>query len=182
MWFKKLFAGAAAALLLAGLAGCGSPGHHTTSASAAAGQSGSVHQQALAIWQEFARCARSHGTPSFPDLDVDDHGEPHPHSGMPAQQFKQLVLQVRSACGAILRRLPASAQGNATHFTAADVQHLRQFAACVRQHGVPNWPDPKPDGTFPLRDTPLGHGSKSPAIIAAFDACQHYWPGRIVAS
>ena len=32
----------------------------------------------------------------------------------------------------------------------AQFQQLVRLAECIRQHGVPNWPDPDPDGSFPL--------------------------------
>ena len=49
--------------------------------------------------------------------------------------------------------LPASAQDNGV--SAADLEHIRRYAGCLRQHGMPTWPDPKPDGSFPVVGTPL---------------------------
>jgi hypothetical protein len=52
----------------------------------------------------------------------------------------------------------------------------------MRQHGVPNWPDPKPDGTFPIAGTALGSGGKSGPVLAGMAACSHIYSGGISAS
>ena len=181
MLLRKLIVGAACALLLVGLAGCGASGGQHPSASTAAGQGGSVQQQARSIWEAYVQCARTHGAPNFPDVQVDDQGRAQPSGQLPPAQFKQLSLRVEGACGAILRRLPASTTAEKP-ITTTDLQHLRQFAACLRQHGIPTWPDPKPDGTFPLRGTALEAEGKSPRFLTASRACQQYWSGRIQGS
>ncbi len=58
--------------------------------------------------------------------------------------------------------------------TAADVPKLREFAKCMRDNGEPDWPDPRPDGSFPGQDPRQG---KSARFIAAAQACQQYWDG-----
>jgi hypothetical protein len=90
-----------------------------------------------------------------------------------------MARQVQGACESILQRLPASALQKPA--SAADLQHLRQFANCIRQHGIPNWPDPRPDGTFPLVGTPLAQEGKSPRWLAADRACQQYWSRGLTA-
>jgi hypothetical protein len=177
---RKLIVGTACALLLGGLAGCGPSGGQHATTSTAAGQGGSVQQQALSIWREFVRCVRSHGVPNFPDVQVDDHGQAQiGGSGQPSPA--RLDVRVQRACGSILRRLPASANANPPP-SATDLRHLRQYAACLRQHGIPNWPDPRPDGSFPLSGTPLAAEGKSPRFLAADRPCQQYWSGRVRSS
>ncbi|GLZ06065.1 hypothetical protein Acsp03_35310 [Actinomadura sp. NBRC 104412] len=39
--------------------------------------------------------------------------------------------------------------------SAATLQHMRQYAACMRQRGAGPFPDPKADGTFPILGTPF---------------------------
>jgi ABC-type sugar transport system ATPase subunit len=51
-----------------------------------------------------------------------------------------------------------------------------RFAACMRQHGVPDWPDPKADGTFPFVGTALEREGKSPRVLAAARACRQLNP------
>jgi hypothetical protein len=52
------------------------------------------------------------------------------------------------------------------------------FAACVRSHGVPNWPDPNSSGVFDkTKLTPQQLGASSTKVQAAQAACQHLLPG-----
>jgi hypothetical protein len=180
MLLRRLIIIAACAGLLGGLAGCGSSarGSHA-GASSSAGPGSSVRQQAPPVWEEFVRCARSHGAPNFPDPQVDDQGRAQ--FGTDPQQVKRMARQVQGACESILQRLPASARTEPP-VSAADLQHLRQFANCIRLHGIPNWPDPKPDGTFPIVGTPLGSEGKSPRWLAADRACRQYWSRGISGS
>ena len=55
----------------------------------------------------------------------------------------------------------------------AQFQQLVRLAECFRQHGSPNWPDPDPDGSFPL---PSSINPKDAANLAAGRACQKYYP------
>jgi len=182
MLMRKVLVGTSCVLLLGGLAGCGSGGGRHPTTTTVAVQGGSARQQALPIWQEYARCARTHGAPNFRDFIVDDQGRAQPSGGgLSPAQFKQLNLRVQGACGAILRRLPSNTQTKPP-LSNADVQHLRQFAACIRQHGIPNWPDPKADGSFPVLGTPLGREGKSGRFVAAAQACRQYWSGRTLFS
>jgi hypothetical protein len=65
---------------------------------------------------------------------------------------------------------------------ASDLPKLRQFAACMREHGLPDWPDPNADGTFPIAGTPLQSQLDSEPFFAAVDACKHLYDKRIVTS
>lgn len=56
-----------------------------------------------------------------------------------------------------------------------DLQRARDFAACVRDHGVPDWPDPDPSGaTDPELDARL---KKDPGLPEALRACDHLMQG-----
>jgi hypothetical protein len=52
------------------------------------------------------------------------------------------------------------------------------FAACMRSHGVPNWPDPTSSGTFDkTKLTPQQLGASVAKVAAAQSACGHLLPG-----
>jgi hypothetical protein len=160
------FAGFLAGLLLfVVLTGCGTAGSGDASASGG-GQATSVQQQARAVWLDYARCVRSHGFPDFPDPQVDSQGRAS--FGDPTQA-KTISQQVQASCGPILSRLPAAAQGNAA-ITPAQLHQEVLFAGCMRRHGLPNWPDPRSDGTFPLAGTPYANMGKT----IAMQACRAY--------
>ncbi len=101
----------------------------------------------------FSRCMRSHGVPNFPDPDSDDTIPKITPQQLGVSSSQYQVAQ--SACAYLLQ--PAEAQVQLT------LAGMRDFARCMRSHGVHDWPDPTtdPDGNavFDLRgrinpDTP----------------------------
>jgi hypothetical protein len=157
---------AAILVLVPAVAGC--TGTSTASGTSATATS-TVQQQARAVWLAYARCIRSHGYPDFPDPQVDGHGYPHfPDPG----QDKSMAGRLQGSCGPILNRLPAAAQNPPV--TAAELREETLFAACLRRHGLADWPDPRPDGTFPLANTPYPSEGKSGPVLAAMQACRQY--------
>jgi hypothetical protein len=163
------------------LAGCGIAGVHP----AASASPSTSNTQILAIGRQYSQCVRDHGVVGFPDPLV-NNGQlslPGPTAGGPnPKQMLQDNPQAQTACQAILDSLPATARQNQQPVTAADLQKLRQFAQCLRQNGIPEWPDPKSDGTFPIRGTALESEGKSPRMIAAMQACSQYWDKGISGS
>ncbi len=128
-----LVAVAAFSLLAAGCggAGSGSPGVANVTASttpaAAAAPNGAL---------AFARCMRSHGLPGWPD--------PTSGGGFDKSKLRQLgysVSRVRAVeDGPCSHLLGGSPQGPT--ITLADRADYLQAAACMRTHGVSDFPDP----------------------------------------
>ena len=157
-------------LVCLALAGCGAGSHATGSSASPAGTAGTVQQQARVVWLDYARCVRAHGFPNFPDPQVDSRGRA---SFGNRTQAKSIALQVQGSCGSILSRLPAVAQGR-TPVTAAQLRQEVLFAGCLRRHGLPDFPDPRPDGTFRLAGTPYASMGKTEPVRSALQACRSY--------
>jgi hypothetical protein len=137
---------AAASLALLTAACSGSP----SSTGSATGPSGSSNGSANSQLVAYSQCMRSKGVPNFPD----------PAGGVPpkvtAQELGISSSQLQVAQGACQHLLPAtggslSASSLRQCYLAgvcpqALVQQAlsagREFASCMRSHGVPNWPDP----------------------------------------
>lgn len=176
----RLPACAAVSLALVGaLVGCGggaaaAGGTVTASGTgavpAAGAAAGSVQQQARTVWLDYARCVRAHGHPTFPDPQVDAQGQPDFGRSI---QAKLAANQAQAACGAILDRLPASVRGGGP-VTPGQLHEEMLFAACMREHGLPQWPDPKPDGSFPLSGTPYANIGKTGPVRTGLAACNKY--------
>lgn len=49
-----------------------------------------------------------------------------------------------------------------------------RYATCMRAHGLPSFPDPNPQGVFPI--TPGKDGPGLPAMKTANSSCQHLLP------
>jgi hypothetical protein len=147
-------------VLLAGCSASGGSGAATTTTS---GQ-----QAAAAVLREFVRCARANGMPNLPDLRLDSNGQVSIPPGTPDPP-----QSVERACRSIWERLPASASGEQAR-PPADIQALLRYARCMREHGVADFPDPQPDGRFPLPASL--RGGKTPRFLRAMQACRQLNP------
>jgi hypothetical protein len=153
---------AAGAVLAAGvsLAACGSGASGAVRAPSTVAGSRTPDTETMAI----VTCYRAHGDPSFPDP-VYDPGDGRWHF---ATSPGSAPYSTRQACQHLFPSGSASPP-----VPQAQFQALVRLAECLRQHGVPNWPDPDPDGGFPL---PPSLQAKSPAYARAATACQRLWP------
>ena len=164
-----------AALLPAGCGGSSSPavahlgsGRDASSAGAqgAAGSpesSADIQQKLVA----FARCMRANGVPSFPE----------PVEGRLIVKGPHLVgapRQFRSAQNACRRLLPEGGRPSPQVQREMQERALR-FAACMRSHGEPRFPEPE----FTGNAVRLGGriDPNSPQFEAAQKACLRYFPG-----
>jgi hypothetical protein len=119
------------------------------------------YQKALA----YAHCMRSHGVPSFPDPDSQGRFTNLP-SGVSDAGTKQASLSAQDAC----RHLAPSGAGVAgsDQLSPAQQHQLLQYAACMRAHGIPNFPDPTSAG-FDFSAAGINPGS--PQLQTANHAC-----------
>jgi hypothetical protein len=116
---------------------------------------------------KFSECMRAHGVPQFPDpkqqgngasLTLDRSSGINPDSA----QFKA----AQQACRAY-------APGGGTNGTvpAKVRQQALAFSACMRKHGVPNFPDPQFTGGG-VKVQATGINTQSPQFKAAEQACR----------
>jgi hypothetical protein len=143
-----LFALAAVALALAA---CGSSNNNSTVPSLGGG---GAHQGAssgsLAAARAAVACARRHGMPGVPDPTLGANGQVTFAGGEPTP-----TPEVRSACAAQIR---AALPSNTTlpSVSTSDMQALLAYAACLRAHGLPRWPDPNAQGVFHVKSADAG--------------------------
>lgn len=149
---------AALALLAVIVAGCGSAtaggGNRNTSSTATARDKG----------VKFAECMRSNGVSGFPDPDASGRLTIDAvANGSSIDTNSATFRQAMSACKNL----------EPPGFTGPKVTpQLRTarlaFARCVRDHGVPDFPDPAPNG--PLLDTRRIPSANTPAGMSALHA------------
>jgi hypothetical protein len=142
---------------------CGSGGHATGHRT----PSGAASADTAAIAREAVRCIRQHGMPDFPDMVYDQQSGTWVMPGGTQKPPRNVVAQCRS----IMDRLPA--KNRQRPLSAADIAKLGKFAQCMRQHGLPDWPDPNAEGAFPLPQR-LRHIAKG-ALKPQLDACRQYF-------
>jgi hypothetical protein len=181
----RLIKGGAVIALAACLAAtaCSSGGRGARAgASPSATAMSDAHLQTLV--NDLVACIRTHGAPGMPDVRVQNGHVIDPDENSVDQATKQNFQTALDACKAVEDRIPPAVLGKGDSSseragpTAADVPKLRQFAKCMRENGMPDWPDPKADGSFPMVPSLQTEG-KSPRYIAAAQACKRYWDGSI---
>jgi hypothetical protein len=164
---------ATSALALLAAACGGAPGSHvaqlgsTTTKSSTSSSAAAAQQNGMLA---FSRCMRSHGVPNFPD--------PNSSGALPKSQIDQLAAsnpQFPPAHRACEHLLPNGGQP-----TQAQVQQawndMRNFARCMRSHGVPNWPDPaatSQQDQRPFFHVPDNIDPNAPQIMTKIHACEH---------
>jgi hypothetical protein len=150
-------AAAAAALLgaLTLLTACGSSSRDKAATAA------DPQQAALA----FAQCMRDNGVPDFPDPDADGRFRGLGHEQESDPKFRG----AQEAC----RELAPG--GEHENFgDPAFVEQMREFSQCMRDNGLPDFPDPDADGR--LRG--VGHERQGdPKFRAAMETCRQKLPG-----
>jgi hypothetical protein len=173
---RPVLAALAAAVMLAPAA-CSSGGSAPTTAS----PSVTSLQAELAAGRRFAQCARTHGYPAFPDpvISNDRVSYPSTNDNVDLKQQVQVVARV-PACKTLFTQMQSfnhPRPKSTARPNAAVIRQLTQLAECIRQHGVPTFPDPASDGTFPVSRAGLGDPKRNPVITAALDACNQYAKG-----
>jgi hypothetical protein len=85
-------------------------------------------------------------------------------------RVSSLWIAIAVLCGASMAGCGSTSHASQTSANATSASGLR-FSQCMRANGVPNFPDPGPNG-FQIRP---GSGIlKSPAGQSAFNACTRY--------
>jgi hypothetical protein len=151
------------------VSGCSSgPGDGASPSATASAGAG-----AAAAVRAVSQCMRSHGYPNFPDPVQDSEGR----WGFPPSTDN---MQVTGECAQVVRAAKAATGGkDREKVDAATLAKLRQFATCMRQHGLPDWPDPTVAGAFklpPRLRPPAGSGKTKPLFDVQGQACHSFLP------
>jgi hypothetical protein len=115
---------------------------------------------------KFSQCMRDHGMTWFPD----------PADGkmtvrIPRGTDPKKMEAAQEAC-----KQYAPNGGEPPKMSAEDLQKARDMAKCMRENGVPNFPDPDPNGGIRIDGSKLGTGPGDPTFDKAEKACDKYEP------
>ncbi len=157
-----------------GIASIGS-GPTTTTTTPAANGGLPNREQAYSELLAYSQCMRSHGVPSFPDPQLSGNGiklaSPANHSSPPFASAAKTCAHLLPNGGAA----PSAAQ------LAAITARLLEFAACMRSHGVPSFPDPRVVASGQGLAIPIGAPGLDPnsrTYQSAQRTCAHLLPGQ----
>jgi hypothetical protein len=152
----------ALAALAAGLAltGCESTGgSQVASANGGARPTSSASPPPAADPEEralqFQQCMKEHGA------EITASGAP-----IGTSVSKDFFAKAQEAC-----RIYAPSAHELHKYSPEEVEKLRQLSRCVREHGVPEWPDPDPEtGEIMFMPDP----KKYPKAPEALEACKRF--------
>ena len=113
----------------------------------------------------YAQCMRDNGLANFPDPNPDgQYGVGHE-----INRDDPKFTAANENCRGLL------AAGDRHDVVGPEtVQNLVKFAQCMRENGVPDFPDPSADGKFPRSAEESAHAD--PQFQAASDKCQKDLP------
>jgi hypothetical protein len=189
MWKSRVVVVVASAVLASGCAASGQ-GQGQAGTSSAPSSTGASEVQILALAKEVTDCIRSNGLPGFPDPYFENGELKLPPVDSTVEQQGQALLD--GTCHEQWQRLEAllpnqkggeREQKEAPHpMSAEDLEKLKDFTKCLREHGMPNLPDPDENGTYHLGAAGypehLGKGDR-PEDATFRDALQACEPFRV---
>jgi hypothetical protein len=178
----------ALALLAVTAAGCGSkptssgvaqlPSATTTTNAASQNAGAPTGGSKADSARQFSVCMRAHGLPNFPDPKVSAGG------GMSLSLDNSSGLnpdspQFKAAQKSCEKLMPDGGKPDAATQAKMQAQMLK-FSACMRSHGLANFPDPvfsQGGARVTLGGKGSGLNPNSPVFKAAQKACQSFMPG-----
>ena len=122
--------------------------------------SASIHEKAV----KFAECMRDNGVSEFPDPDASGQFTYGIKAGSPLDPSTAAWQKAIGACADLE---PPGALGGGTR-TDQQMASALEFAQCMRQNGVKDFPDPTSTG--PLIN--VQHAQSIPGFQAAVDKCR----------
>jgi hypothetical protein len=157
-------------LLVMAAAGCGQAPARDGVASAGgtpAASSGAPAARDEDAPLKFSQCMREHGITWFPD--------PHPGGGLQIKVPKGTDRAKMDAAMAACKQW-APDGGDRGPADPEQLEQARQMAQCMRDNGVPNFPDPSADGGIQLDRDKVGMGPGDPTFDKADEACSKFRP------
>lgn len=144
-----------------------------TGSGSSSSSGGSPGSQAVA----FAACMRAHGVPNFPDPQVSTSGSEVKVAVRvtPAITGNPHFNSAQQACNKLL---PGGQKGSGPQISPQEQSQYLKAAACIRTHGIPNFPDPTFSGGG-VHVSQKGINLHSPQVRAAEEACQSLIPGGL---
>ena len=132
---------------------------------------------------KYAQCMRDNGIPDFPDPEVDADGRIR--MSMPQAADGQLIDKtVLDAATAKCKQYMPNG-GQPPKLDAKELEQQQKYAKCMRENGVPNFPDPDANGGITIQNNPGdnttdnggGINPEDPTFKAADKACAKYQGG-----
>ncbi|MET9089777.1 hypothetical protein ABZX77_49370 [Streptomyces sp. NPDC004237] len=178
--FQKRMAGpvlAVLSVLTAGtmLVGCSSDSKSTDASDDSQGSSNSSSGSSNSA-VAYSQCMRDNGVSNYPDPKEDSQGRVQLTVPADVDQNSPTFKSAQSACQSKLVQGDTGAAANSRSFDATKVA---AWAKCIRKNGMPNFQDPKVDGSTIIIDADAAgiSGQNDPNFAKATAACYSIRPG-----
>lgn len=112
---------------------------------------------------DYAQCIRENGYPNFPD--------PSPGGGFQFRIERGSAGNFEAAQQACRDKLPSGLMQGMQNPSPEQMDALVEFANCMRDNGVADFPDPSPEGSFVLTGRP-NMGLGTPQVRRAMETCR----------
>jgi hypothetical protein len=165
-------AAAALSLLATGCGGGGSSGAGVASVPSSTTTTTTTSQIGAVA---YARCMRAHGVPGFPDPDGTGN---FPKPGVVAAR-KSNAPAFDAADSNCRDLLPKGGLNQGPTITRADQLDYLKAAACMRRHGIPDFPDPTFQNGSVSFNIPSTIDPNTPVVQAALPICRKLIPAGL---
>jgi hypothetical protein len=116
----------------------------------------------------YSQCMRAHGISDFPDPDSSGSISLNASAGSDLSPGNSAFQAANNACKSLK---PAVQQQRRQEVATAALN----YAKCMRQHGISDFPDPRPDGTMQVRGAPGSDlDAANPQFQRANSACKRF--------
>jgi hypothetical protein len=115
---------------------------------------------------KFAKCMRENGMTWFPDPKA---------GGGPIRMPENMDMKKFEAANKACEQYSPGADGDGK-IDPAMLESMRQMSKCMRENGVPNFPDPNPNGNMVVDGGKLGMGPGDPTFDKAQEKCAKFMP------
>jgi hypothetical protein len=115
---------------------------------------------------KFSKCMREHGIAWFPDPDKSNRTS----INVPRSQDKAKFDAAMEAC----KQWSPESQPHPAN--PEDAERMRNLAKCMRANGVPDFPDPKTDGSLAIDGDKLSTKPGEPTFDKAEKLCAQFIP------
>ena len=187
MWKSTVVAVAACTALVSGCGPAGQ-GQNQDGGTSSPSSAAASEVQILALAKEVADCIRKNGLPGFPDPYFENGELKLPPVDSTVEQQGQALLD--GTCHEQWQRLQEvlpnqkgseREEKEAPHpLSAEEMERLKDFTKCLREHGMPTMPDPDESGQYHLGAAGypegLGKGNRpeDKTFLDALQACEPF--------
>ncbi len=116
---------------------------------------------------KFSKCMRENGMTWFPD--------PQPDGGLRVRTPKDVDPAKMKAAQEACKQYAPWADAD-RRLDPEALEKVRQMAKCMRENGVPDFPDPQPNGGIAIERGQLGVGPGDPVFDKAREKCEKFMP------